>query len=65
MVKQDNSILAERIFSLEEHLREAEEQSHEALKEGKKKNNELVEKMERESGIANDNFNIRYEGSAV
>ena len=65
MVKQDNSILAERIFSLEEYLREAEEQSHEALKEGKKKNNELVEKMERESGIANDNFNIRYEGSAV
>ena len=65
MVKHDNSTLAERIFSLEEQLREAEEQGQETLKEEKKKNKELVEKLERESRIGHDNFNTRYEDSAV
>jgi len=59
IIKQDNTALSSRIFMLEEQLREAEERSEEALKEEKKRNNELVEKLERERQIAHDNFSIK------
>jgi len=59
IIKQDNTALSSRIFMLEEQLREAEERSEEALKEERKRNNELVEKLERERQIAHDNFSIK------
>jgi len=64
-IKQDNAALSSRIFLLEEQLREAEERNEDALKEEKKRNKELVEKLERERQIAHDNFSIKIQQMEV
>jgi len=64
-IKQDNTALSSRIFMLEEQLREAEERSEEELKKEKRKNNELIEKLERERQIAHDNFSIKIQQMEV
>jgi len=61
ILKEDNRLLFERIFMLEEQLREAEDKHEEALKEAHKINKLLVEKIERDKQIEHDNLNIRIE----
>ena len=60
ILKEDNRLLFERIFMLEEQLREAEDKHEEAMKEAHKINKLLVEKIERDKQIEHDNLNIRY-----
>jgi len=59
LIKQNNSNLTSRIYLLEEQLREVEERSEERLKEEKRKNKELVQRIERDNQIAHDNLSAR------
>ena len=59
-IRNDNSSLANRLFILEEQLREAEEKQERAVREERRKSKEMMEKLQRELQREQDSCNSKY-----
>ncbi|KAF2362219.1 Rab-binding domain FIP-RBD [Trinorchestia longiramus] len=58
-VKQENSVLQERVVVLEEQLREAEHRAEDRLAEEQRRNRELIQRVEREKNLTVENYAIK------
>jgi len=58
-IRNDNSSLANRLFILEEQLREAEEKQERAVREERRKSKEMMEKLQRELQREQDSCNSK------